>query len=345
MRYVIRRLLTSVITLFLASFMVFFAVQALPGDVAQQLLGQNATPEAVATLREQLGLDRNVWVRYWDWLTSAVTGNLGTSLVSGEQVTDTLLTAFRNTLMIAIPAMVFGVALSLGLGIWAAARRQRTSDNAISVLALVSMSIPEFVVATVLIIVFAIALPIFPAVVLQGRDATPAELVPAIWLPMITLIIAMMAYIIRSMRSSTIDGLATEYATTAELKGVSRRTVLRRHVVPTALLPVLPVISINVAWLMGGVVVTETIFNYPGLGKLMIDSVSTRDLPILQAIALLSASVYVLVNLAADLVAMALDPRQRTSTRRTTSRRQEQDSEPAAGPAPDPAEVIKEAGP
>lgn len=321
MRYIARRLLASIVTLFLASFLVFFAVQALPGDVAQQLLGQNATPEAVATLREQLGLDRNVWVRYLDWVGSAITGDLGTSLVSGEAVSATLGTAFRNTLMIAIPAMVIGVAVSLGLGIWAAARRSRTTDNVISVLALVSMSIPEFVVATVLIILFAIALPIFPAVVLEGRGATPADLFPAIWLPMLTLIISMIAYIIRSMRSSTIDGLATEYATAAELKGVDRRTVLLKHVVPTALLPVLPVISINVAWLLGGVVVTESIFNYPGLGKLMIDSVSTRDLPVLQAIALLSACVFVLVNLAADLIAMVLDPRQRQATRRTVTKR------------------------
>lgn len=321
MIYVIRRLLTSIITLFLASFLVFFAVQALPGDVAQQLLGQNATPEAVATLREQLGLDRNVWLRYFDWLGSAVRGDLGTSLVSGESVSATLGTAFRNTLMIAVPAMIIGVTLALALGVWAAARRGRAADNVISVVALAAMSIPEFVVATVLIIVFALALPLFPAVVLEGRAATPGDLLPAIWLPMLTLIISMVAYIIRSMRSATVDGLATEYATTAELKGVDRRTVLLKHVVPTALLPVLPVISINVAWLLGGVVVTETIFNYPGVGKLMIDSVSTRDLPVLQAIALLSACVYVLVNLAADLLAMVLDPRQRHARRRTKAAR------------------------
>ncbi|MFT4166271.1 MAG: ABC transporter permease [Microlunatus sp.] len=306
------RLGTGIITLFLAAFFVFFAVQALPGDVAQQLLGQNATPGAVATLRKQLGLDTNVWVRFFQWLGHAVTGDFGTSLVSGNPVSAEIWTAFSHTLLIAVPAIVVGITLSLLHGILAGARRGTGIDSSISVLSLIMMSIPEFVVATLLILLLAIIVPIFPAVVLQGPDATLVNLLPAVPLPAVTLIIAMAAYIIRAMRSSTIDGLSTEYATTATLKGVRHRQVLWRHVTPTALLPVLPVISINVAWLLGGVVVVESVFNYPGLGKLMIDSVSTRDLPVLQAIAVLSALVYVVVNLAADLLALAVDPRQRT---------------------------------
>ncbi|OUZ10642.1 ABC transporter permease [Aeromicrobium sp. PE09-221] len=322
LRLIGTRLATSVITLFLAAFFVFFAVQALPGDVAEQLLGQNATEEAVATMREQLGLDANVWVRFAEWLGGAVTGDFGTSLVSGESVSGTLWTAFSHTLLIAVPAIVVGIGLSLVLGVWAGSRRGTSTDSGISIIALVAMSIPEFVVATVLILLLAIIAPIFPAVVLGGPGASLSELLPAIVLPAITLVIAMAAYIIRAMRSSTIDGLATEYATTAELKGLTRRRVLWRHVAPSAILPVLPVISINVAWLLGGVVVVESVFNYPGLGKLMIDSVSTRDLPILQAIAVLSALVYVSVNLIADLLALAADPRQRTlhsSQRRSRS--------------------------
>lgn len=192
-----------------------------------------------------------------------------------------------------------------------------------SVLSLVLMSIPEFVIATLLILLLAIVLPVFPAVVLQGPDAAFTDLLPSIILPAVTLIIAMAAYIIRAMRSSTIDGLSAEYAVTAELKGVPRRTVLWRHVAPSALLPVLPVISINVAWLLGGVVVVESVFNYPGLGKLMIESVSTRDLPMLQAIAVVSAVVYVVVNLAADLAALWIDPRQRTLHRRAVRQTKE----------------------
>jgi peptide/nickel transport system permease protein len=326
LRLVASRLASSLITLFLAAFFVFFAVQALPGDVAQQLLGQNATPDAVATLRKELGLNENVWSRFVDWLGGAVTGDFGNSLVSGSPVSDTIWTAFSHTLLIAIPAMLVGIGLSLALGIWAGARRGTAADSTVSIVALIAMSIPEFVVATLLVLLLALTLPVFPAVVLQGPEATFGELAPAAVLPAITLVVAMAAYIIRAMRSSTIDGLATEYATTAELKGVPRRRVLWRHVTPSAILPVLPVISINVAWLLGGVVVVESVFNYPGLGKLMIDSVSTRDLPVLQAIALLSALVYVLVNLAADLLALVLDPRQRTlhqPRRRPAARRAE----------------------
>lgn len=320
MRLIATRLATAVVTLWLASFFVFFAVQALPGDVAEQLLGQNATKEAVATLREQLGLDTNVWGRYLHWLGDAVRGDFGESLVSGQAVSSTLWTAFLHTLLIAVPAIVVGIALSVALGILAAARRGTATDSSVSVLSLLMMSIPEFVVATLLVLGLAIVLPVFPAVVLEGPDATVAELLPAAVLPALTLIISMAAYIIRATRSATIDVLATEFATTATLKGVSRRRVLWRHVVPSAILPVLPVISINVAWLLGGVVVVESVFNYPGLGKLMIDSVSNRDLPVLEAIALLSAMVYVVVNLVADLLALGLDPRQHALHRRRVRR-------------------------
>lgn len=312
LRLIGTRLATGLTTLFLAAFFVFFAVQALPGDVAEQLLGQNATPEAVETLRAQLGLDANVWARFAEWLGGAVTGDFGESLVSGGPVSATIWTAFLRTLLIAIPAILVGVTLSLLLGVWAAARRGTRTDSSISLLALIAMSIPEFVVATLLVLGLAILVPVFPAVVLGGPDAGFSELLPAAVLPALTLVISMAAYIVRAMRSSTIDGLSTEYATTATLKGVPRRRVLWRHVAPSALLPVLPVISINVAWLLGGVVVVESVFNYPGLGKLMIDSVSTRDLPVLQAIAVLSAVVYVSANLLADLLALAVDPRQRT---------------------------------
>lgn len=314
-RLVLTRLATGLITLFLTAFFVFFAVQALPGDVAQQLLGQDATPEALETLRAQLGLNEGVWTRFGDWIGGAVRGDFGTSLVSGDPVAAGVWRAFGHTLLIAAPAIVVGVVCSILLGLWAAARRGRTTDSAISVLALLGMSIPEFVTATVLVLLLSILVPVFPAVVVQGPSAGIGDLIPAAILPAITLVISMAAYIIRAMRSSTIDGLATEYATAATLKGVPRRPVLWRHVAPTAILPVLPIASINVAWLLGGVVVVESVFNYPGLGKLMIDSVSTRDLPVLQAIAILSALIYVGANLISDLIALAADPRQRTGGR------------------------------
>jgi peptide/nickel transport system permease protein len=304
---VLRRVGIALLTVVLASLFVFLAVQALPGDVAQQLLGQNATPEAVEQLRETLGLDQAVWLRYGQWLVGAAHGDFGTSLVSGEPVAPTLFTAFRNSMLIAVPAMLVGVTLSLTLGVVAGVRRGRPTDRVISVVSLVVMSVPEFMVATVLVLLFAIGIPLFPAVVLRGSDATVGELLPTIWLPIIVLTLA-------------IDVMASEFVTTAELKGLTMRRVVWKHAVPSALLPTLNVVALNVAWLLGGVVVVENVFNYPGMGKLMLESVFTRDLPVIEAIALLSAVVYVVCNLAADLVALALDPRLRTRQRRTRVR-------------------------
>ncbi|MCS5510912.1 ABC transporter permease [Curtobacterium flaccumfaciens pv. flaccumfaciens] len=317
---VLRRVGIAVLTVVLASLFVFLAVQALPGDVAQQLLGQNATPDAVKQLRETLGLDQNVWLRYLQWLGGAVHGDFGTSLVSGEPVAPTLFTAFRNSMLIAVPAMLVGVTVSLTLGVVAGVRRGRPSDRVISIVTLVVMSVPEFMVATVLVLLFAIGLPVFPAVVLRGSDATVAELLPTIWLPIIVLTLAMAAYIVRTARSSTIDVMASEFVTTAELKGLTMRRVVWKHAVPSALLPTLNVVALNVAWLLGGVVVVENVFNYPGMGKLMLESVFNRDLPTIEAIALLSALIYVVCNLAADLVALALDPKLRTRQRRPRTR-------------------------
>lgn len=316
----LRRLGIAVLTVVLASLFVFLAVQALPGDVAQQLLGQNATPEAVQQLRTTLGLDDNVWLRYLQWLAGAAHGDFGTSLVSGEPVAPTLLTAFRNSMLVAVPAMLVGVTLSLALGVLAGVRRGRAIDRVVSTVSLLVMSVPEFMVATVLVLLFAIGLPVFPAVVLRGSDATVAELLPTVWLPITVLTLAMAAYILRTARSSTIDVMASEFVTTAELKGLTMRRVVWKHALPSALLPTLNVVALNVAWLLGGVVVVENVFNYPGMGKLMLESVSNRDLPTIEAIALLSALVYVVCNLAADLVALALDPKLRTRQRRGRTR-------------------------
>lgn len=311
-RMILVRLGTAVVTVWLASLFVFIAVQALPGDVAQQILGQDATPEALQAMRDRMGLDRPIVERYFDWLGGLVTGDMGTSLVSGEPVGGTLLAHARNTLLIAIPTILLGITLSVVLGLIAGLYRGRGADRTISGLALVGMSIPEFVTATVLVLLFAIAIPVFPAVVIDGPEARVSELLPFTVLPVIVLTISMAAYIIRMTRTGVIDAMAAEFVTTAELKGVRPSRVVLRHGLPTAILPTLNVIAINIAWLIGGVVVVEAVFNYPGMGSLMIESVHNRDLPVIQAVAVLSASVYALTNLGADLVAMALDPRQRT---------------------------------
>ncbi|WP_328370586.1 ABC transporter permease [Streptomyces sp. NBC_00445] len=313
--FLARRIAAALGTLFLSSVLVFLAVQALPGDVATQVLGRDATPDAVAALRKQLGLDQPAWERYADWIAGAVHGDFGTSLVAGGSVGGEVSSYLANSALIALVTVLFAVTGSIVLGILAGLYRDRWPDHVISTVSLVGMSVPEFVVATVLVLCFSIALPWFPAVVLYGPDATVGQLLPAVWLPALALAIVLAAYIIRMARTSVIDVMASEYVTTARLKGLSTWRVVTRHALPSALLPTLHVIALNVAWLAGGVAVVENVFNYPGIGKLMLSSVQNRDLPVIQAIALISAVVYVVCNLAADLGAMALNPKLRTRGR------------------------------
>jgi peptide/nickel transport system permease protein len=287
-QYVTRRLALAVLTVWLASLGVFLVAQALPGDVATQVLGRDATPAAVAAMRAELGLAKPLWQRYLDWLVR-----------------------LRNTLLIAVVAIVVGIMLALVLGLITGLTRDRWPDLVISTLSLAGMSLPEFVIATLLALAFAVAIPIFPAVVTAGQDATVAELVPAVWLPAVALSVVMAAYIIRMLRTSVIDTMASEYVAAARLRGLSPARVILRHALPSALLPTLNVVAMNIAWLVGGVVVVESVFNYPGLGLLTVEAVRNRDLPVLQAIAMVGAATYALSNLAADLAAMVLNPRLR----------------------------------
>ncbi|MFJ8604329.1 ABC transporter permease [Streptomyces shenzhenensis] len=313
--FLARRVSAAVGTLFLSSVLVFLAVQALPGDVAGQILGKDATPDAVAALRGRLGLDRPAWERYADWMGGALHGDFGTSLVSQRPVGGEVAAHLANSALIAGVTVLFAVTGSIVLGVIAGLYRDRWPDHLISTVSLVGMSVPEFVVATVLVLCFSIALPWFPAVVLYGPDASVGQLLPAVWLPALALAVVMAAYIVRMARTSVIDVMAGEYVTTARLKGLSPWRVVTRHALPSALLPTLHVIALNVAWLVGGVAVVENVFNYPGIGKLMLSSVQNRDLPVIQAVALVSAVVYTVCNLAADLGAMALDPKLRTRGR------------------------------
>ncbi|MDA2803537.1 ABC transporter permease [Nocardiopsis suaedae] len=315
--FLTRRLLSAAGTVLLASVLVFAAVQLLPGDVATQVLGQDATPEAVAALRDQLDLNRPAVLRFAEWLAGAVRGDFGTSLVSGEPVSGALWLHLRNTLLIAAATVAVAVTSSIVLGVVAGLYRDRWPDTLISSLTLAGMSVPEFVVATLLVMALSISVPVLPAVVLDGASAPVADLLPAVVLPTVALSVVMTAYIVRMTRTSVIDVMASEFVTTARLKGLGAWRVVVRHALPSALLPTLNVIAMNVAWLVGGVVVVENVFNYPGIGKLMLESVHSRDLPVLQAVAVVGAAVYVLCNLAADLAAMALNPRLRTGERST----------------------------
>ena len=312
-RLLARRLLLAALTVWLASLLVFVALQALPGNLATQILGQNATPQAVAALDARLHLDRPAWQRYLSWLGGALHGDFGTSLATGQPAATMVGHALRNTSLLALIVIVCGVTLSLVFGVVAALFRDRWPDLLISGVSLAGMSVPEFTVATLLVLLFSIRFAVFPAVVIAGPSATLGQLLPDLWLPAAALTIVMAAYIVRMMRTSVIDVLASEYVTMARLKGLPAHRVLLRHALPSALLPTLNVIAINVAWLVGGVVVVENVFNYPGLGTLMLQAVHNRDLPVLQLIAVTGSVVYTAVNLLADLGALALNPRLRTA--------------------------------
>jgi peptide/nickel transport system permease protein len=314
-RLLVRRLILAAVTVWLASLLVFVALQALPGNLATQILGRDATPAAVAQLSAELHLDRPAWRRYLDWLGSALHGDFGQSLTHQQSVTGLVGQHLRNTALLAVIVIVAGILLSVLLGVLAGLTRDRWPDLIISTATLIGMSVPEFTIATLLVMLFSIRFAIFPAVVTEGPTASLATLLPAVWLPATALTIVMAAYIVRMMRTSIIDVMTSEYVTMARLKGLSPTRVLLHHALPSALLPTLNVIAINVAWLVGGVVVVENVFNYPGLGTLMLEAVRNRDLPLLQLIAVLGAVTYVTCNLLADLAAIALNPRLRTPGR------------------------------
>ncbi|MET3708844.1 peptide/nickel transport system permease protein [Arthrobacter sp. UYEF6] len=301
----------SIITVLLSTVLVFTAIQSLPGDAASQILGQNATPDAIATLRRQLGLDEPPLSRFLGWLGRALQGDFGTSLVTGNAVGADVGRALINTSVLAGITIVIGITLSVALGLTAGLFRDRWPDAAISTLALIGMSVPEFVIATVLVLLFSIYIPLFPAVVIAGQNASLAEILPSVWLPAAALVCVLSAYIVRMMRTSVIDVMESEFVHTAILKGNSMPRVVFKHVLPSAMLPTLNVIAMNVAWLIGGVVVIESIFNYPGVGTLMIRSVQSRDLPTILLVAVLSALTYVVCNLLADAAGHLLNPRLR----------------------------------
>lgn len=312
-RVLLRRLVLALVTVWLAATLVFIALQALPGNLATQILGQDATPEAVASLNEKFGLNRPASERYVDWLAGAVQGDFGDSMVKQKPVVELVGQGLRNSGLLAGIVILAGITLSLVLGVITALFRDRWPDLLISMGSLIGMSIPEFTVATLLVLLFSIRFTLFPAVVTDGPNAPISALLDVVWLPAMALTIVMAAYIVRMMRTSLIDVLASEYVTMARLKGMSPSRVLLHHALPSALLPTLNVIAINIAWLVGGVVVVESVFNYPGLGTVMLDAVRDRDLPTLQFIAVVGAAVYVTVNLLADIGAVALNPRLRTT--------------------------------
>ena len=309
---IVRRLLLSVVTLTIVAVVVFATTELLPGDWATAYFGREATPERLERLRAELGLDRPATERFASWLGRALRGDLGSSLARKEPVLGLIASRLQNTLLLGGVAGLVSIPLALALGIIAGLTRGRRADVAISTISLIGMSLPEFVVGTVLIFVLSITLQIFPALTVVRADTSFVDFLPNIVLPAATLTIVWVAYILRMVRTTMIDVLASEYVEMATLKGIPRARVVLRHALPNALLPTINAIALMLAALLGGVVVIETVFNYPGVGLLLVTAIRNRDVPLIQGIAITIAVMYVTINLVADLLTTSLDPRLRS---------------------------------
>lgn len=311
-RLLIERVLSSLLTLLLVSLLVFFALEILPGDVATRILGRDATPEALAVLRERLNLDQPAVVRYLMWLGGLLQGDLGQSLVSGRRVVDILGPRIANTLYLSLYAFLLYVPLALLPAIVQAVRRDRLLDHGLSAVTLVLLSVPDFLLATILMIVFVIMLNWFPAISLVDASSNFGQYINAMTLPAVTLAIVMAVYAVRMLRDNLIEVLDSDYVRLAEFKGVPAWRLVWRHALPNALVPTLNVTALNLAYLIGGVVVVERVFSYPGFGSLLVDALQLRDLPLIEATVMIAAAVYIFANLIADIGAILLNPRLRT---------------------------------
>jgi peptide/nickel transport system permease protein len=313
LKLVLSRIATGLLTLLAVSFIIFVATEILPGDVAARALGRFATEEAKQIFRQQLHLDRPVPERYVIWLSGIVQGHLGKSIVNQIDVGDVVGPKLAHTLILATYALALYVPLSLALATCAAVFRDRPLDAAISLFTLVGLSVPEFALATILLIAFAVTFPIFPVLSVIATAKSVPDLIRTLTLPAVTLAIAMSVYAIRMLRDNLIEVLDSEYVRMATLKGVPRYRVVLWHALPNALGPALNVTALNLAYLIGGVVVVERVFSYDGIGSLLVESVFLRDAPLIEVTALVVSAVYILANLLADVMAIVLNPRLRTA--------------------------------
>ncbi|MCC5987862.1 MAG: ABC transporter permease [Pararhodobacter sp.] len=309
LRMIAQRLALGLLTLFVVSLIIFGATELLPGDFAEAVLGQAATPETVAAIRRELGLDQPFYIRYVDWLWGAVQFDFGSSLAQrGRPVADMILGRLGNTLFLALYAAAMAVPLALMLGILAALWRNSLFDRVTNSSALSAISFPEFFVAYILIYILAQG-GWFPSMARMPASADLGEKLYRSFLPALTLTLVVTAHMMRMTRAAIINLLSSPYIEMARLKGMRPSRVIVHHALPNAIAPIVNVVAINLAYLITGVVVVEVVFVYPGLGQLMVDSVSRRDIPVVQAVALIFAAAYVLLNLTADVISTLSNPR------------------------------------
>jgi peptide/nickel transport system permease protein len=311
-RVVASRLALSVLTLVLVSLIIFLALEAMPGDVATRILGRFATEEQKALFREEMNLDLPLHQRYLSWMGGVVRGDFGHSLASDRDVGTVIAPKLKNTLMLATYAFILYVPMTLILAIVSATNRNGPADNAISILTLIGLSMPEFFLATLLLLLFAVKVAAFPTMSVLENVETLGDLLRVMTLPALTLAIVTSVYGIRMLRDNLIEVLDADYIKMARIRGLSTWQVAWRHAMPNALLPTLNVTALNLAYLIGGVVVVERVFAFPGIGSQLINAIQLLDIPVVEAIVLIVSLVYILANLIADVLGILLTPRLRT---------------------------------
>ncbi|MEA2180579.1 MAG: peptide/nickel transport system permease protein [Solirubrobacteraceae bacterium] len=315
-RFLVRRIVLGVLTLLLVSVVVFAATQALPGDAARAALGQEATPERYEALRQQLNLDRPLVSQFLQWVGGIATGDLGESSSTQEPVSGLISGRLANSAFLVLVAALIALPLSVALGVLSAVRRDSMLDHGLSGVTLMLAALPEFVIGILLVLFFATSVfPVLPAVSLLPPDAVPWSDPAMLVLPAATLVLAVTPYISRIMRGAMIEILESEYIVMARLKGLPPRTIIWRHAVPNAIVPAIQVSAINLAWMAGGVVVVEFVFSFPGIGVALVDAVNHRDVTVVQALTLMIAGAYVLLNVLADTASIMLTPKLRRAGR------------------------------
>jgi peptide/nickel transport system permease protein len=311
LRMVAGRILVGLGSLLAVSLVVFAISGVLPGDAAEEKLGQDATPEAVQALRKEMGLDRSAPARYLDWLGGIVTGNPGKSIVTGMPVAEAVKSRLPNSLMLAAVTAVFAVPLALGLGILCALWRGSAFDRFTSMGAVAIVSVPEFLVATLAVLVFAVQLKWLPALSYEVDLSSPGKMLHSFALPVLSLGSVIMAQMLRMSRAAVIDQLAAAYIEMVRLKGASAARTVLFHALPNAIGPIANAVALSLSYLLGGVIIVEVIFNYPGIAKLMVDAVAQRDMPLVQACAMIFCAGYLILVMLADVCGIVANPRLR----------------------------------
>jgi peptide/nickel transport system permease protein len=311
LKLVAQRIALGILLLFAVSILIFAGTQILPGDVAASILGQSATPESLANLREELGLNQPAYIRYFQWLGGVLTGDLGTALSSRQDIASSLAGRLWNTLFLAFWAAIVSVPLAITFGLLAVRYRNGPIDKAISGFALASTSLPEFFIGYLLVYFFAVKLQWFPGISTVYDGMPFLERMKAIALPATALTLVVLAHMMRMTRAAILNVMQSAYIETAELKGLRPIEIIRRHAFPNAIAPIINVVMINLAFLVVGVVVVEVIFVYPGMGQYLVDHVAKRDVPVVQAVGLIFAAVYIGLNIVADVAAIIANPRLR----------------------------------